>query len=92
MHQDATRPTRHRVRCRPSYPQKKGTPTPTDFLAHVCCGQMAEWMMTPLATEVDFGPGHIVLDGVPAPAKGTQQPPCFRPMPIVATVAHLTYC
>jgi len=24
---------------------------------------------------IDFGPGHIVLDGVPAPAKGAQQPP-----------------
>jgi len=31
-------------------------------------------MKTPLGTEVDLGPGHIVLDGVPAPAKGTQQP------------------
>jgi len=32
----------------------------------------------PLATEVDLGPGHIVLDGDPAPpAKGTQQPHPF---------------
>ena len=37
MDQDATwyggrpRPTRHCVRCGPSYPQKKGTPTPTNF-------------------------------------------------------------
>jgi len=36
-------------------------------------------MKTPLGTEVDFGPGHIVLEGVPAPAKGAQQPPCFGP-------------
>jgi len=36
---------------------------------------MAEWMKTPLGTEIDLGPGHIVLDGVPAPAKGAQQPP-----------------
>jgi len=34
-------------------------------------------------TEVDLGPGHIVLYGVPAPAKGAQQPPSFRPMSIV---------
>jgi len=34
-------------------------------------------MKTPLGTEVDLGPGHIVLDGVPAPAKGAQQPPLF---------------
>jgi len=31
-------------------------------------------MKTPLGTEVDLGPGHIVLDGVPAPAKGAQDP------------------
>jgi len=49
-------------------------------------------MKTPLDTEVDLGPGHIVLDGVPVPAKGEQQSPSFRPMSIVATVAHLSYC
>ena len=65
---------------------------PTKFLAHVYCGQMAGWMKTPLGTEVDLGPGHIVLDQVPAPAKGAQQSPSFRPMCIVATVAHLSYC
>jgi len=27
------------------------------------CGQTAGWMKTPLGTEVDLGPGHIVLDG-----------------------------
>jgi len=46
----------------------------------------------PLGTEVDLGPGHIVLDGSQIPAKGAQQPPSFRPMSIVATVAHLSYC
>jgi len=25
----------------PATPRNKGTPTPTQFLAHVCCGQMA---------------------------------------------------
>jgi len=87
MDQDATwyggrsRPTRHCVRCGPSYPQRKGTPTTTQFLAHVYCCR----------TVVDLGPGRTVLDGVPAFAKGTQQPP-FRPMSIVATVAHLSHC
>jgi len=34
-----------------------------------------------------------VLGGDPAPsAKRTQQPPSFRPMSIVDTVAHLSYC
>jgi len=41
-------------------------------------------MKTPLGTELDLGPGHIVLDGVPAPRE--------RGMSIVATVAHLSYC
>ena len=63
------------------------------FSAHVYCGQTAGWIKTPLCTEVDLGPGHIVLDGDPSPpAKGAQQPPSFRPMSIVATVAHVSYC
>jgi len=64
----------------PATPRKKGTPTPTEFLAHVYCGQTAGWM-TPLGTEVNLGGGHIVLDGVPGPAKGAQQqpPPLFGP-------------
>jgi len=46
----------------------------------------------PLGTEVDLGPGHIVLDGVPAlRERGTAAPPS-RPMSMVATVAHLSYC
>ena len=38
---------------------------------------MAGWMKTQLDTEVDLGPGHIVPDVAPAPAKGAQQPPLF---------------
>jgi len=45
----------------PATPREKGTPTPTQILAHVYCGQMAGWMKTPLGTEVDLGAGHIVL-------------------------------
>jgi len=34
---------------------------------------------------IGLDPGHIVLDGDPArPRKGAQQPPTFRPMPLVA--------
>ena len=63
-------------------------------LAHIYCGQTsAGWMKTPFGTEVDLGPGHIVLDGVPAlRERDTAAPPSFRPMSIVATVAHLSYC
>jgi len=76
-------------------PQKKGTPTPIQFLAHIYCGQTAGWMKTPPGAEVDLGPGHTVLDGVAALRErytGTAPPPSFRPMSIVATVAHLSYC
>jgi len=44
----------------------EGTPTTTQFWAHVYSGQTAGWMKTPLGTEVHLGLGHIVLDGVPA--------------------------
>jgi len=62
----------------PATPEKRHT-HPTQFLAHVYCCQMDGWMKTPLGTEVDVSPGHTVLDGVPAPAKGAQQPPLFGP-------------
>ena len=62
----------------PATPRTEGTPTTTQFLAHVYCGQTAGWMKTPLGTEVDLGPGHIVLDGVPALREtGTEPPPVF---------------
>ena len=35
------------------------------FSVHVYCGQTAGWMKTLLGTEVDLGPGYIVLDRVP---------------------------
>ena len=41
--------------------------SPSQFLAHVCCGQTAGWIKMPLGTEVGLGPGDIVLDGDPAP-------------------------
>jgi len=69
---------------------KRGTAP--QFSVHVYCGQTAGWMKTPLGTEVDVGPGHIVLDGVPALRERGTAAPSFRPMSIVATVAHLSYC
>jgi len=47
------------------------------------------WMdqdATALGTEVNLGPGDVVLDGVPVPPKSAQ-PSSFRPMSIVATAA-----
>ena len=49
---------------------------------HVYCGQTAGYMKTTLGTQVDLGPGHIVivLDGVPAlRERGTAAPPVFGP-------------
>jgi len=51
----------------PTPPDKKGIQPPTQFSAHVYCGQTAGWMKMPLGTEVDLDPGHIVLNGDPAP-------------------------
>jgi len=76
----------------PATPGTEGTPTNTQFLAHVYCGQTAVW--TPLGTEVDLGLGDIVLEGAPSSARSghSSPPPSFRPMSVVATVAHLSYC
>ena len=55
------------------------------YLAHICCDQMAGWIKMPLGMKVYLGPGHIVLDGDPAPPteRGTAAP-TFRLMLIVA--------
>jgi len=72
MDQDATwhgsrpRPRRHCVRWRPSSPPPKQGHSP-QFLAQVYCGQTAVWINIPLGMEVRLDPGHIVLDGDPAP-------------------------
>jgi len=59
-------------------PPEKGHSPP--FSAHVYCGQTAGWIKMPLGTEVDLGPGHIVLDENPAPPeRGTAPPPFFGP-------------
>jgi len=59
----------------PATPRTGGTPTSTQFLAHVYCGQTAGSMKMPLGMEVDLIPGHIVLDGSQLCAKREQQPP-----------------
>jgi len=49
-------------------------------------------MKTLLGTEVDFGPGHIVLDGDPTPPSMHERGTAalsFWPMSVVATVSHL---
>jgi len=74
----------------PATPPPEKRAHPTQFLAHVYCGQTAGWMKTPLGMEVDLDPGHIVLHGVPALRDRGTAAPSFRRMSIVATVAHLS--
>ena len=60
---------------------QKGVQQPPTFRP-LYCGQTAGGIAMPLDIEVDLGPGNIVLDGDPAPGRGTT--PSFRPMSIVA--------
>ena len=73
-------------RWRPSSPPlEKKRHSPLQFLAHVRCGQTDGCIKMPLGTKVGLSPGHIVLDGDPAPpARKGAQPPNFRSMSIVA--------
>jgi len=48
-------------------------------------------MKMPLGTEVDLGPGHIVLDGVPAPRKRGTAAPLLWAHVYCGTVAHVSY-
>jgi len=72
-------PRRHGVKWGSSSP-RKGHSTP-HFSAHVHCGEMAGWIKMPLNTEVDLGPGNIMLDGaqLTPPRKGHSSPPLFDP-------------
>jgi len=61
-------------------------------LTLIYCGQTVRWIKMPLGTEVSLSPGHIVLDGDPAPLTGAQQPlPNVSPHFYCGqTVAHLS--
>jgi len=51
----------------------------------VYCGQTVRWINMTLGMKVGLGPGHIVLDGDPAPPpKGGHSPKIFSPMSVVA--------
>jgi len=56
----------HCARWRPAPVPQKGTEAP--FSAHVYCGQTAGWIKVPLGTAIGLDPGHIMLDGDPAPS------------------------
>jgi len=50
-----------------------------DVCTLVYCGQTVGWIKKKLVTEVGLGPGHIALDGDPAPPSQRAQPPIFGP-------------
>jgi len=72
-------------------PLQKTGGTPPQFLAFVYCSQPAGWIKMPLGVEVGVGPGHIVLDGDPAPL----QTPIFGPFVVAkhldASRCHLVW-
>ena len=47
---------------------KSGT-APSQFLAHVCCGQTAGWMKMLLGMQVDLGPGDMCETWIQLPLK-----------------------
>ena len=89
MHQDATwcggrpQPRGLCVRWGPS-PLLKREWSP-QFSTHVYCGQTVACIKMALGMDVGLGPGHIVLDGDPAPlSKNGAEALNFRPIFIVA--------
>ena len=80
------------VRWGPSNPQKKGQSHPNSIFGP-CLLSPNGWMdedVTWYGSRPRPRP-HIVLDGVPAlRERGTATPAPFRPMSVVATVAHLS--
>ena len=71
----------------PAPPPQRGT-GPTQFSAHICCGQMAAWIKMPLGMEVGLSLGDFVLDG-----KWEPSPPLnFRPMFTTVIVISLEHC
>ena len=71
-----------------------GDTAPPQFSAHVYCGQTAEWIKMALGMEVGHGPGHIVLDGEPAPLpqKEDSLSPNFRPIFVIAKRLDASRC
>jgi len=91
-HGGRPRPRPHCVRWRPSSPSPKGA-QPSQFLVHVSCGQMAEWIKMPLGRIVGLGPGDIVIWGPSSPSpKRRTAAPTFRPMSVVANVLDGSRC
>jgi len=98
MHPDATwygcrpQPRQLCVRWGPSLPPLKAVGG--QFSARIDCGQTTAWIKMAFVIEVGLcGPGHIVLDGDPAPLpKRGRAPQNFRPISIVAKRLDTSRC
>jgi len=66
-----------------SPPGKKGT-APTEFLSHYLLWSNGWMIKMSLCTEVNLGPGDVVLDGVAAPPPKRGTAPSFELTSIVA--------
>ena len=61
----------------------------------VYSGQTAGWIKMKLGMDAGLGPGHIVLNGDPAPTPPQERGhslPLFDHVYCGQTVAHLSYC
>jgi len=58
----------------------------------VCLSVTVGWIKVIVGTKVGLRPGHIVLDGDPAPPKGAEAAPNFRPMSVVAKRMDRSRC
>ena len=60
----------------------------------VYCGQTFGWIKMKLGTQVGLGPGHVVLDGDPAPLpkKGAEPAQFSAHVYCGHGRAHLSYC
>ena len=83
-HAGRPRPWPHCVRWGPSSPSPKGH-SPTQFSAHICCGQMAAWIKMPLGIELGLSSGDFASDGDPAP------PLNVRPIFIIVIVISFNF-
>ena len=90
-HAGRPRPWLHCVRWELSSPPPKGHITSPQFLAYICCGQMAGWIKMPLHREVGLIPSDIVLDRDPAPPlQKRDSPPIFGPCLCGQTAGWIT--
>ena len=60
---------------------------PSQFLAHVCCGQSAALIKVALGVEVGLGSGYTVLDGDPAPRPKKGAEPLIFGQPLLCQTA-----